>query len=150
MSGVNKMVILGRLGGDPKVHVTPRGDTMAAFSVATNERWKSRTGQVLEHTEWHRVVCTGDMATFVRDTLLRGVQVYVEGPVRTRDWTDRDGVIHKCREVIGFVVTPVGVTRPSAAPAEPPPSETRMLGSVPNVARPQPPAPPPIDDDLDF
>src|SRR5580704_1877738 len=89
MSGVNKVIIVGRLGGDPEVRYTPGGQAVAQLSVATSENWKDKEGQKQERTEWHRVVVWGKMAEVVGQHLTKGRQVYVEGRLQTRSWDDK-------------------------------------------------------------
>lgn len=87
---LNKVMLIGNLGGDPEVRYSPGGDPIASFRVATTEKFK-RNGQSQEHTEWHRCVTWGKLAEIVQQYLKKGSQVYVEGSIRTRKWKDRDG-----------------------------------------------------------
>jgi len=89
MSGVNKVIIVGRLGGDPEVRYTPGGQAVARLSVATSENWTDKQGQKQERTEWHRVVVWGKMAEVCGQHLSKGRQVYVEGRLQTRSWDDK-------------------------------------------------------------
>jgi single-strand DNA-binding protein len=89
MSGVNKVIIVGRLGGDPEVRYTPGGQAVAKLSVATSENWNDKQGQKQERTEWHRVVVWGKMAEVCGQHLSKGRQVYVEGRLQTRSWDDK-------------------------------------------------------------
>lgn len=89
MSGVNKVIIVGRLGGDPEVRYTPGGQAVAKLSIATSESWNDKQGQKQERTEWHRVVVWGKMAEVVGQHLSKGRQVYVEGRLQTRSWDDK-------------------------------------------------------------
>jgi single-strand DNA-binding protein len=89
MSGVNKVIIVGRLGGDPEVRYTPGGQAVAKLSVATSENWTGKDGNKQERTEWHRVVVWGKMAEVVGQHLTKGRQVYVEGRLQTRSWDDK-------------------------------------------------------------
>src|SRR5579864_2738908 len=89
MSGVNKVIIVGRLGADPEVRYTPGGQAVAKLSVATSENWKDKQGQKQERTEWHRVVVWGKMAEVVGQHLTKGRQVYIEGRLQTRSWDDK-------------------------------------------------------------
>ncbi len=89
MSGVNKVIIVGRLGGDPEVRYTPGGQSVARLSIATSENWNDKQGQKQERTEWHRVVVWGKMAEVVGQHLTKGRQVYVEGRLQTRSWDDK-------------------------------------------------------------
>ncbi len=93
MSSVNKVIIVGNLGRDPEVRTFPSGDRVANVNIATTDRWKDKqTGEMKEATEWHRVVFNGRLAEIAGEYLRKGSQVYVEGSLRTRKWTDKDGV----------------------------------------------------------
>ena len=90
MSGVNKVIILGRLGQDPEVRYMPDGKAVANVSIATSEQWKDKnTGQQQERTEWHRIVFFGRTAEVVGEYLKKGSQVYIEGKLQTRKWQDK-------------------------------------------------------------
>jgi single-strand DNA-binding protein len=89
MSGVNKVIIVGRLGGDPEVRYTANSQAVARLSVATSENWTDKQGQKQERTEWHRVVVWGKMAEVCGQHLTKGRQVYVEGRLQTRSWDDK-------------------------------------------------------------
>lgn len=89
MSGVNKVIIVGRLGGDPELRYTPGGQAVARLSVATSENWTDKQGQKQERTEWHRVVVWGKLAEICGQHLAKGRQVYVEGRLQTRSWDDK-------------------------------------------------------------
>ena len=92
MAGVNKVIIVGRLGKDPEVRYTPNGQAVANFTVATSDNWKDKTsGEKQEKTEWHRIVVWGRLAELSRDYLKKGKQVYVDGRLQTRSWDDKDG-----------------------------------------------------------
>jgi len=93
MASVNKVIIVGNLGRDPEVRSFPSGDRVANVTVATTDKWKDKqTGEMREATEWHRVVFNGRLAEIVEQYLRKGSQVYVEGSLRTRKWTDQSGV----------------------------------------------------------
>lgn len=91
MSSINKAIIVGYLGRDPEMRMTPAGQPVANFSVATDESYKGKDGQKVEKTEWHRVTAWGKTAEFVGNYLSKGRLVYVEGKIETRKWTDKDG-----------------------------------------------------------
>jgi single-strand DNA-binding protein len=92
MASVNKVIIVGNLGRDPEVRSFPNGDRVANVAIATTDKWKDKTTQEMkEATEWHRVQFTGRLAEIVEQYLKKGSQVYVEGSLRTRKWTDKDG-----------------------------------------------------------
>ena len=89
----NKIIIVGNLGRDPEMRTFPSGDRVANVTIATTDRWKDKnTGEMKEATEWHRVVFNGRLAEIAGEYLRKGSQVYIEGSLRTRKWTDKDGV----------------------------------------------------------
>jgi len=93
MASVNKVIIVGNLGRDPEMRTFPSGDRVANVTIATTDRWKDKTsGEMKEATEWHRVVFNGRLAEIAGEYLRKGSQVYVEGSLRTRKWTDKDGI----------------------------------------------------------
>ena len=90
MASVNKVILVGNLGRDPEVKVFPSGDQVANVTVATTDKWKDKqSGEMKEHTEWHRLVFNGRLAEIARQYLRKGSQIYVEGSIRTRKWTDQ-------------------------------------------------------------
>ena len=100
--GVNKAIIIGNLGQEPEVRYLTSGDCVANISVATSEVWKDKnTGEQQEATEWHRVVFYRRLAEVVRDYLHKGSKVYVEGRLRTRKWTDQNGVERYSTSIVG-------------------------------------------------
>lgn len=99
--GVNKVIILGRLGQDPEVRYAPSGAVFANMTVATSEQWRDKqTGEQKEQTEWHRVVVSGKLAEIAGEYLRKGSEVYLEGKLRTRKWTDQSGVEKYTTEVL--------------------------------------------------
>jgi len=92
MSGINKAILIGRLGSDPEIRYTPSGVAVANFSVATSEEWKDKdTGEKKERTEWHRIVAWRRLGEICGEYLSKGKQVYVEGRIQTSSWEDKDG-----------------------------------------------------------
>jgi single-strand DNA-binding protein len=90
--GVNKVILVGNLGQDPEVRYMPNGNGVANISIATTDSWKDKnTGQMQERTEWHRVVLFGKLAEVAGEYLRKGSQVYIEGRLQTRKWTDQSG-----------------------------------------------------------
>lgn len=99
--GVNKVIIVGTLGNDPEVKYAASGSAIANLSVATSEQWKDKqTGEKKEQTEWHRVVIFGKLAEVAGEYLRKGSQVYIEGQLRTRKWTDSNGVERYTTEIV--------------------------------------------------
>jgi single-strand DNA-binding protein len=93
MASVNKVIIVGNLGRDPEMRTFPSGDQVANVTIATTDKWKDKqSGEMKEATEWHRVVFNGRLAEIAGQYLRKGSQVYVEGSLRTRKWTDQSGV----------------------------------------------------------
>lgn len=99
--GVNKVIIVGTLGNDPEVKYSASGSSIANLSVATSEQWKDKqTGEKKEQTEWHRVVIFGKLAEIAGEYLRKGSQVYIEGQLLTRKWTDSNGVDKYTTEIV--------------------------------------------------
>jgi single-strand DNA-binding protein len=93
MASVNRVTIVGNLGRDPEMRTFPSGDQVANVTIATTDKWKDKqTGEMKEATEWHRVTFNGRLAEIAGQYLRKGSQVYVEGSLRTRKWTDQSGV----------------------------------------------------------
>ena len=93
MASVNKVIIIGNLGRDPEVRYTPNGSAVCNVGIATTRNWKNKeSGERQEETEWHRVVFFDRLAEIAGEYLKKGKPVYVEGRLRTRKWTDKDGV----------------------------------------------------------
>lgn len=91
MRGVNKAILVGTLGADPINKTFPNGGSYAQFSIATSEKWKDkRTGEWMEHTEWHRIVANNKLGEIAVRYLKKGSKVYIEGTLRTRQWTDQN------------------------------------------------------------
>ena len=90
MASVNKVILVGNLGRDPEIRSFPSGDQVANVTIATSDRWKDKqSGEMREHTEWHRLVFNGRLAEIAGQYLRNGSQIYVEGSIRTRKWTDQ-------------------------------------------------------------
>ena len=100
MASVNKIILVGNLGRDPEMRSFPNGDQVANITIATTDKWKDKaTGDMKEATEWHRVVFNGRLAEIAGQYLRKGSQVYIEGSLRTRKWTDKDGTEKATTEV---------------------------------------------------
>lgn len=118
MQSLNRMSIIGRLGSSPELKKTESGYSVTSFSVATNETWFNKQGEKVEKTEWHDVVCWRELADIVTKFGAKGRLVFVEGPVRSRAWTDKNGVERIKKEVIANTVTFLDpAPRHEAAPA---------------------------------
>ena len=97
---VNKVILIGHLGKDPEVRYTPNGQAVANFTVATNDSWTDKAGQKQDRTEWHRVVVWAKLAELCGEYLSKGRQVYLEGRLQTREWTNKEGVKQYTTEVV--------------------------------------------------
>lgn len=100
MASVNKVIIVGNLGKDPETRYAPSGDAFCTITVATTDTWKDKaTGEKKEATEWHRVVFNGRLAEIAGQYLKKGRPVYIEGSLRTRKWTNKEGVDQYTTEI---------------------------------------------------
>ena len=142
MSGINKAILIGRLGSDPEIRYTPSGVAVANFSIATSEEWKDKdTGEKQERTEWHRIVVWRRLAEICGEYLSKGRQVYIEGRIQTRSWEDRDGNKRYTTEIIANDVQFLG-TRDMPEGGRP---QGGMGGGFQGA-----PGPGPEDDDIPF
>lgn len=99
--GINKVILIGNLGGDPEVRYTPNGSAVANVTLATSESWRDKqSGELQDRTEWHRVVFFGRLAEIVGEYLRKGSKIYVEGSLRTRKWQDKTGTDRYTTEII--------------------------------------------------
>lgn len=108
MSGVNKVIIVGRLGADPEVKQVGQSQTVARLSVATSENWTGKDGNKQERTEWHRIVVWGRQAESCGKYLSKGRQIYVEGRLQTRQWEDQQGQKRYTTEIVASQVQFIG------------------------------------------
>jgi len=109
VASVNKVIIVGNLGRDPEVRYTPNGAAICNVSIATTRTWKSKdSGERQEETEWHRVVFYDRLAEVAGEYLKKGRSVYVEGRLKTRKWTDKDGADKYTTEVIASEMQMLG------------------------------------------
>lgn len=131
MASVNKVLIVGNLGRDPEMRTFPSGDQVANVTVATTDKWKDKqSGEMREATEWHRVVFNGRLAEIAGQYLRKGSQVYVEGSLRTRKWTDQAGVEKYSTEIRADNMQMLG-GRPEGGDAP------RQAAPAPRQAQPQ-------------
>lgn len=108
MSSVNKVFLLGNLGADPEIRQTNGGQPVANMRIATSESYTDKSGQRVENTEWHTVTAWGKTAELCGQYLSKGRKVYIEGRIKTREYTDRDGNDRKAFEVVAKEVTFLG------------------------------------------
>lgn len=148
MAGVNKVIIIGRLGADPELGYFPSGDAYCNLSVATSERWKDKTsGEQKESTEWHRVTLKGRLAENAAQYLKKGSNAYFEGKLKTRKWTDGQGIERYSTEIhvneMQFLDS-AQKDGPAAASPAPQQRSQRPAGAPP------PPKTPDYGDDIPF
>ncbi len=102
MRGVNKVILVGTLGRDPETKTFPNGGSLTQFSIATSEAWTDKsTGERKEQTEWHRIVLHNRLGEIAQQYLRKGSKVYIEGSLRTRQWTDQNGQERYTTEIRG-------------------------------------------------
>lgn len=142
MAGINKVILIGRLGRDPEVRYTPDGAAVANFSIATSDEWTDKaSGERKERTEWHRIVAWRKLGEICGEYLSKGRQVYVEGKLQTRSW-EKDGVTRYSTEIVASDVQFLGA-RDSADTYRPPePSQSREYSDSPVADK--------EDDDIPF
>lgn len=100
MSGVNKVTLVGRVGGDPELRYTADGTPVATFSLATSEAYKQKDGSKREVTEWHRCIAWRRLAEVTNQYCRKGTLLYVDGKIQSREWTDRDGSKRKATDIV--------------------------------------------------
>jgi single-strand DNA-binding protein len=105
---VNKVILLGNLGKDPIVRKLDNGRSVAQFSLATNEKYKDKTGALQTKTEWHNIVMWSPLAEIAEKYLKKGAQVYLEGKIETREYTDKEGQTKRITEVVARELSLVG------------------------------------------
>lgn len=109
MASVNKVIVIGNLGRDPEVRYTPSGSAVCNVTVATSRSWKSKeSGEKVEETEWHRVVFYDRLAEIAGEYLKKGRSIYVEGRLKTRKWTDKEGKENYTTEIIAQEMNMLG------------------------------------------
>ncbi|CAD5108900.1 single-stranded DNA-binding protein [Zestomonas carbonaria] len=158
--GVNKVILLGNVGGDPETRYLPNGNAVTNITLATSDSWKDKqTGQQQERTEWHRVVFFGRLAEIAGEYLRKGSQVYVEGRLQTREW-EKDGVKRYTTEIVvdmnGQMQLLGGRGGDDSAPRQPRPQREAQPQRESRPAPQQQPAAQPaadydsFDDDIPF
>lgn len=111
MAGVNRVILIGNLGKDPEIRSLEGGVKVANFSLATTETYKGKNGEKVDQTEWHNIVLWRGLAEVAESFLKKGNTIYVEGKIRTRDWTDKDGNKRYTTEIIGDNMVMLGGKR---------------------------------------
>jgi single-strand DNA-binding protein len=116
--GLNKVMIIGKLGRNPEMRYTPSGKAVTSFSVATNRSWVNSEGERREETEWFNVVAWGNLAEICKQYLSKGQQVYVEGRLQTRGWEDQNGKKHYRTELVANEMIMLGERKSAEASGE--------------------------------
>jgi len=109
--GLNKVMIIGRLGRDPEMRYTPSGRPVTTFSIATSRSWNTSDGERRSETEWFNVVAWGSLAEICKQHLNKGQQVYIEGRLQTRNWEDAEGSKHYSTEIVANEMIMLGDRR---------------------------------------
>jgi single-strand DNA-binding protein len=158
LASVNKVIIVGNLGRDPETRYMPNGDAVTNCAIATTESWKDKnSGEKKELTEWHRVTFYRKLAEIAGQYLKKGSQVYVEGRLQTRKWTDKDDIEKYTTEIIADVMKMLGGrpesaddndNRPQGQPARQNPGNNNQQRQQP-ASRPAPNFSD-MDDDIPF
>ena len=163
MASVNKVILVGNLGRDPEIRYMPSGEPVANITIATSSKYKNKSGEMVEETEWHRVSFFGKLAEIAGQYLKKGRSVYVEGRLKTRKYTDKDGIEKYATDIIANEMQMLGSREGMGDPSSggddggyAPRSAPAPRASAPQPVR-QVPAPRPapggfddMDDDIPF
>jgi single-strand DNA-binding protein len=149
---VNKVILVGRLGRDPEVRYTSSGQGVCNFTLATDEGFTDRTGQRQKRTEWHRIVLWSKLAEVAQKYLKKGMLVYIEGRLQTRQWDDRSGQKRSSTEIVGTVMRMLTPRAEGSAAFNNPPDELAQATPGPGDegAPPSGPGPEISDEDIPF
>ncbi len=166
--GINKVILIGNVGGDPETRYLPNGNAVTNLTLATSDSWRDKqTGQMQERTEWHRVTFFGKIAEIAGQYLRKGSKIYIEGRLQTREW-EKDGVKRYTTEVIVDIggtmqmldsrgdndgASRAPVSRPQSQPQQQPQSQPQQQQRpAPSVQHDAQPAPDydSFDDDIPF
>jgi single-strand DNA-binding protein len=157
--GINKVILVGNVGGDPEVRYMPNGNAVTTLSIATSEAWKDKqSGEKQERTEWHRVVCFNRLGEIAGEYVRKGSKLYIEGSLRTRKWQDQQGQDRYTTEIIANELQMLDSKGGSGGvPYDEPPSEyTQGSSSAPSSSQKNKPEQPfpaaleELDDDIPF
>lgn len=152
--GINKVILVGNVGGDPDVRYLPNGNAVTTLSVATSESWKDKqTGEKQDRTEWHRVVCFNRLGEIAGEYIRKGSKLYVEGSLRTRKWQDQQGQDRYTTEIIASDIQMLdskGTGAPGYDDMAPPPHAQQQSARKPQAAQSAQDAFDELDDDIPF
>ena len=148
MGSVNKAILVGNLGRDAEMRFTASGTAVATVTMATTEKFTDRDGQKREDTQWHRIVIWGKTAESLKDYLTKGKQIYVEGRIETREWTNKEGAKVKTTEIKADKIVLLGGGGGGAGAGGSRPSRGGYSESAPDTD--MAPIDAPNDDDIPF
>ncbi len=162
MASVNKVILVGNLGRDPEIRYMPSGEPVANITIATSSKYKNKSGEMVEETEWHRVTFFGKLAEIAGQYLKKGRSVYVEGRLKTRKYTDKDGIEKYATDIVANEMQMLGSREGMGEPSgddgggyAPRSAPAPRAPAAPQAER-QAPAPKPaggfddMDDDIPF
>ncbi len=136
MASVNKVILVGNLGADPEMRYMPSGDPIANLRLATTDTYKDKnSGDRKETTEWHRVVMFNRLAEIAGQYLKKGSQVYIEGRIQTRKWTDKEGNERYSTEIVANEMKMLGKREGMGAPSD---DDSRDYAPAPKKDKPKP------------
>lgn len=139
MRGINKVILVGNIGGDPETTNLQSGGLVAAISVATTEQWRDKqTGEKTGKTEWHRVVLFGKLGEIASQYLKKGSQVYIEGRLQTRKWQDQSGQDRYSTEVVAQDLQMLGARQAAGEGAQAAPQQPQPYRQAPQQSQPAP------------
>ncbi len=131
MAGVNKVILIGNLGADPEVRYLEGGSVVANFNIATTETYTNKNGERVDQTEWHRIELWEGLAKTAEKYLKKGSQVYIEGRLRTENWTDKEGQPRSRVSIRGNGMTMLGGPPATDGSRPPRPSVERSSDPLP-------------------
>jgi len=153
---VNKVILVGRLGRDPETRYIPNGEAITNFSLATDEQWRDRNGERQTRTEWHNITLFGKLGEIAGQYLRKGSQVFIDGKIQSRKYTDKDGIERMAYNIIGNEMKMLGnrndgsdYDNNNAAPPTPNPSPAAPCRQPPQHES-TPATVDDIDDDIPF
>jgi single-strand DNA-binding protein len=155
-ASVNKVILIGNLGSDPEVRYLESGSAVAKFSIATTESYTNKSGERVDNTEWHRIELWEGLAKVAEKYLKKGNQVYIEGRIRTDNWTDKEGQQRSGITIRANSMTLLGgPSGPNSGGGDSPGYAQSSAPRTNQAQRPSDPVPPSMaagsdDDDLPF
>lgn len=131
---VNKVILVGNVGKDPEVKYLDNGVAVCNFSLATSETYNNKNGEKVTQTEWHNIVLWRKLAEVAETYIKKGMQIYIEGQIRTRNWEDKDGVKRYTTEIFGTTMQMLGRKSENSPESQTSNTETQPIASESSVA----------------